>query len=186
MRIKNRRADLISYVLCVSAVAVASGFGAAAAQSSEPKTVGDFFLLVPERYMVGYDLRFREEMLRGEHRGVVVDVENGFISYDASDNPTGFEFAIFRKNNGGYVVAYSDGVSDNFDVNDYTLFLLSYEGGRWRDVTKALLPVPFDRKLSYRLPRRGRSIEAWDAGGRKLYTLTWRNDRFHLKRAARR
>ena len=189
MMIQNRRTNLISYVLCVLTVAIASGFGTAAAQSSEPKTVADFLLLVPERYMVGYDLRFREELLRGEHRGVVVDIPNGYISYDASDNPTGFEFAIFRRSNGSYIVAYSTGVSDNFDweVGDgYTFFLLSYEGGKWRDVTKALLPVPFNKKQSYRLPRRGRSIEMWDEKERKSYTLTWRNDRFYLKRAARR
>ena len=185
--IRNRRTNLIPYVLRVlTVVVVASGFGTAAAQSSEPKTVADFFLLVPERYMMGYDLRFREEMLRGEHRGVVVDIENGYISYDASDNPSGFEFAVFRKNNGRYVVAYSDGVSDNFNDNDYTFFLLSYEGGKWRDVTKALLPVPLNKRLSYRLPRRGRSIEVWDPEERKHYTLAWRNDRFHLRRAARR
>lgn len=186
MMIKNRHANLTFCALRVLTVAIASAFGTAAAQSSEPKTVADFLLLVPERYMVGYDLRFREEMLRGEHRGVVVDIENGFISYDASDNPNGFEFAIFRKNNGRYVVAYSNGVSDNFDVDPYTLFLLSYESGKWRDVTEALLPVPYNKQLSYRLPRRGRGIEVWAAEGRKLYTLTWRNDRFHLKRAARR
>lgn len=183
---KKQRADLILYVLCVLTVAIASGFGTAAAQTSEPKTVGDFLLLVPERYMEGYDLRFREEMLRGEHRGVVVDVANGYISYDASDNPTGFEFVIFRKNNGRYIVAYSDGISDNFDSADYTFFLLSYEGGKWRDVTQELLPVPFSKKLSYRLPQQGRSIGVSDEKGRQLYTLTWSNDRFHLKRAARR
>jgi hypothetical protein len=186
--IKYRRAKLIFYVLCVLAFVVGAGFGTAAAQTSEPKTVGDFFLLVPERYMMGYDLRFREEMLRGEHRGVVVDVPNGYISYDASDNPTGFEFVIFRKNNGSYIVAYSDSVSDNFDweVGDgYTLYLLSYEGGKWRDVTKALLPVAFNKRHSYHLPRQGRDIAVTDDKGGKLYTLTWRNDRFHLKRAGR-
>jgi hypothetical protein len=186
MMIKNQRAKLIFHVLCVLTIAITPGFGTAAAQSSEPKTVGDFLLLVPERYMEGYDLRFREELLRGEHRGVIVDIANGYISYDASDNPTGFEFAIFRKSNGRYIVAYSDSVSDDFDMGDgYTLFLLSYEGGKWRDVTKALLPVAFNKKLAYKLPRLGRSIEVTDEAGRKLYTLTWRNDRFHIKRAAR-
>ncbi|MBV9926807.1 MAG: hypothetical protein JOZ96_17440 [Acidobacteria bacterium] len=184
--IQNRRASPTLRVLCALAVAFASGFGTAAAQAPEPKTVADFFLLVPERYMLGYDLRFREEMLRGEHRGVVVDIENGYISYDASDNPTGFEFAIFRKNNGRYIVAYSNGVSDNFDDDDYTFLLLSYEGGRWRDVTKELLPVPYNKKHGYMLPRRGRDVRVLDDKGRKFYTLTWRNDRFHLKRTARR
>lgn len=190
MVIKKRRTSLLFPMLLLTVtIATAQGVKAPAAPSPEPRTVGDFFLLVPERYMVGYDLRFREELLRGEHRGVVIDIGNGYISYDASDNPTGFEFAIFRKSNGRYIVAYSDGVSDNFDweIGDgYTLFLLSYEGGKWRDVTRALLPVPFNKKLSYKLPRRGRSLEVWDAEGRKFYTLTWRNDRFNIKRAVRR
>jgi hypothetical protein len=171
-------------------IVIAPGSRTAVAQSSAPKTVADFLLLVPERYMVGYDLRFREELLRGEHRGVVVDIANGYISYDASDNPSGFEFAIFRKSNGKYLVAYSDGAFYDPEFgkelgNWPTLFLLSYEGGRWRDVTSASLPVAFDKKLAYMLPRRGRSIEVWDGRGRKLYTLTWRNDRFHIKLAAR-
>lgn len=191
--IKKRRADSIfRALLWAVSIAVAQAGGAAAAQSSEPKTVADFLLLVPERYMEGYDLRFREEMLRGEHRGVVVDIRNGYISYDASDNPSGFEFAIFRKSNGKYLVAYSTGAFYDPEFGEEvgnwpTLFLLSYEGGRWRDVTWASLPTGFDGKLAYMLPRRGRSIGVWDWRGRKHYTLTWRNDRFRLlKRRARR
>src|SRR5687767_5314452 len=110
MTFKNQRTNIIFRILCVMVV-IAVGVGTAAAQSSEPKTVADFFILVPERYMDGYDLRFRQEMLSGEHRGVVVDIPNGYISYDASDNPTGFEFAIFRKSNGRYIVAFSDSFS---------------------------------------------------------------------------
>jgi len=191
MMIKNQRASLIFRVLlCVVMVAAAQGFRPAAAQSPEPKTVADFFLLVPERYMEGYDLRFREELLRGERRGAVVDIPNGYISWDASDNPEGFEFAIFRKSNGKYLVAYSTGAFSDQEYSEETgnwptLFLLSYEGGRWRDVTRASLPVAFDRRLAYKLPRRGRSIEVWDGRGRQLYTLTWENDRFRVSRAAR-
>ena len=189
--IKNQRFNIIFNLLCAVTIALAACIGTAAAQSPEPKTVADFLLLVPERYMVGYDLRFREEMLRGEHRGVVVDIPNGYISYDASDNPSGFEFAIFRKSNGNYLVAYSTGAFHDQEMaeelgNWPTLFLLSYEGGRWRDVTRASLPVAFDKKLAYLLPRRGRSIAVWDGRGRKFYTLTWRNDRFRLDRGARR
>lgn len=39
------------------------------------------------------------------------------------------------------------------------IFFLSYEGGRWRDVTGASLPVAFDKRLAHVLPRRGRGIE---------------------------
>jgi hypothetical protein len=185
MAIKDQRANLIFRILCVLAVATAPGVKASPAQSSEPKTVGDYFILVPERYMP-YDLPFRRELLRGEHRGAVIDVRNGYISWDASDAPDAFEFAIFRKSNGRYVVAYND-VGDDFDGetgHEAGLILLSYEGGRWRDVTRALLPVALDRRLGYKLPRKGRSIEVTGERGRKLYTLTWANDRFRLKRAA--
>jgi hypothetical protein len=189
MMIKNQRPNIIFHLLCAMTIAFAAGVGTAAAQSSEPKTVADFLLLVPERYMPGYDLRLREELLRGELRGVVVDISNGYISYDESDNPTGFEFAIFRKSNGKYLVAYSDGAFYDPEFakemgNWPTLFLLSYEGSRWRDVTGDVLPVAFDNKLAYVLPRRGRSIEVWDGRGRKLYTLMWRNDRFRISRVA--
>lgn len=189
--IKHRRPNSFFQLLCAVTIALAAGVGTAAAQSPEPKTVADFFLLVPERYMMGYDLRFREEMLRGERRGVVVDIRNGYISYDASDNPSGFEFAIFRKSNGRYLVAYSNGAFHDQEMaeelgNWPTLFLLSYEGGRWRDVTRESLPMAYDKKLPYMLPRRGRAIAVWDGRRRKLYTLTWRNDRFRLDRGTRR
>lgn len=188
MIIKNRKLNTIFHLLCAVTIAIAAGVGTVAAQSSEPKTVADFLLLVPERYMEDYDRRFREEMLRGERRGVVVDIRNGYISYNASDNPEGFEFAIFRKSNGNYLVAFSTGAFGDPELdkeldNWPTLFLLSYEGGgRWRDVTRASLPVAFDKKLYYKLPRQGRSIEVWDGQSRN-YTLTWRNDRFRISRA---
>jgi hypothetical protein len=191
MMTKNPRLDIFFHLLCAVTIAIAAGVGTAAAQSSGPKTVADFLPLVPECYMAGYDLRFREELLRGERLGVVVDIRNGYISYDASDNPSGFEFAIFRKSTGRYLVAYSTGAFHDPELgkelgNWPTLLLLSYEGGRWRDITRESLPVAFDEKLAYVLPRRGRVIEVWDGRGRKLYTLTWRNDRLCLDRGARR
>lgn len=183
MTFKNQRANVFLILFLVT-IAIPPRVGTAAAQSFEPKTVANFLLLVPEHY-IGYDLSFREEILRGEHRGVVVDIRNGYISYDASDNPSGFEFAIFRKSNGRYIVAYNN-TSDDFDREPKvaTLRLLSYEGGRWRDVTRLLLPVALDGKLGYTLPRTGRNIEVTGKGGRELYTLTWAKDRFRIKRPA--
>lgn len=155
-------------------------------QRTEPRTVVDYFLLAPDVYLDGSDRWLREEMVRNGWLNIV-DVKNGYILYDASDNPSGFEFAIFRKSNGSYLVAYSDGIFSDPEFSaelgkepDSRLFLLSYEAGRWHDVTKSVLPVKFDKRLVYKLPRRGRSIEVTDMQGRKLYTLTWRNDRFHL------
>lgn len=185
MLIKKKRAGLIvRLLLCAVTIVTAQGVKATAAQAPGPKTVSDFFLLVPERYMP-YDRPFREHLLSGEQRGAVIDVRNGYISWDASDAPDAFEFAIFRKSNGGYVVAYND-TGDDFDQEpEARLILLSYEGGRWRDVTKALLPIALDKRLGYKLPREGRSVEVTGGGGRRLYTLTWARDRFRIQRAGR-
>ena len=70
--------------------------------------------------------------------------------------------------------------------NRPALSLLGYEGGRWRDLTRAPLPAGFDNRLAYTLPRRGTSIEARGGRGRRLYTLARRGDRFRLDRGARR
>lgn len=182
MTIQDQTAKRILRILCVLAVAIASGAQAAAAQSPAPKTVADFFLLVPEKYF-SYDLRFREELLRGQYRSATVDIRNGYISWDASDAPDSFEFAIFRKTDGSYVVAYND-TGDDFDQPEDDLILLAYERGTWRDVTRALLPATVDGTLVYKLPRQGKDIEVTDQGGRRLYTLTWANDRFRMKRTA--
>lgn len=189
--IKHPTLDFIFRLLCAAAVAATARTGPAAAQSREPRTVADFLRMVPERYTAGYDRRLREELLRGERRGVIVDIRNGYISYDESDSPSGFEFAIFKRSDGRHLVAYSTGAFHDREMaeelgNWPTLVLLSYEGGgRWRDVTRASLPVAYDRRLAYTLPRRGRRIEVWNGRGRKCYSLTWRNDRFRMSRAAR-
>src|SRR5688500_12501323 len=190
MIINYRKPRIIFRLMCAVTILLTAGSATtSAAQSPEPKTVADFLLLVPERYTIGHDRRFREELLRGEHRGGVIDIPNGYISYDASDNPSGFEFAIFRKSNGKYLVAYSTGAFGDPELsreldNWPELYLLTYENGRWRDVRRSLLPVPFNRKHSYLLPRQGKSIAVIDARGRKLYDLTWRNDRFRVSRKA--
>lgn len=189
--IKNQKLSIILHLLCAVTIAIVAGIGTAAAQSTEPKTVADFLLLVPERYMDGYDLALRKELLRGDRRGAIVDIPNGYISYDESDNPSGFEFAIFRKNNGKYLVAYSDGAFYDAEMgeelgNPPTFFLLSYERGKWRNVTRTSLPIAFDKKMAFKLPRQGRNIEMWDGRARKAYTLTWKNDRFRISRVVRR
>ena len=177
--IKNLRTNLVLlFLLWLTLIGSAHGASGSAAPTGEPKTVADFFLLVPERY-VGYPLDFRQELVRGEHRGRVIDIKNGYISWDASDNPEEFEFAIFRKNNGKYIVAFSS--PGEPELYPSRFFLLTYDHGKWRDVTRTLLPAAFDERLDYKLPRHGRTIVAFGEW-RKRYTLTWKNDRFHVNR----
>lgn len=178
---KNLKAKLVFLaLLSLALIGSAKTVNSSPASYREPKTVADFFLLVPER-VSGYDLQFREELLRGERRGTVIDIPNGYISWNASDNPEEFEFAIFRKSNGKYIVAFSSPGDPGLYPSHF--YLLSYDNGKWRDVTKALLPVAFDKRLNYKIPRRGRTIVV-TRDWRQRYHLTWTNDRFRLKRRA--
>ena len=176
---KNLRANLVFFTLLwLALLGGTQALSVSAAPSREPKTVADFFLLVPERY-VGYPLDFRQELVRGEHRGTVIDIKNGYISWDASDNPEEFEFAIFRKNNGKYIVVFSS--PGEPELYPSRFFLLTYDQGKWRDVTRTLIPAAFDERLDYKLPRKGRTIVVFGEW-RKRYSLTWKNDRFHVNR----
>ena len=180
----NIKTKLVWRVLLSAMVIItAQEFSAAAPQPPEPKTVTDFFLLVPEKY-VGYDLSFREGLVRGERRGTVIDLPNGYIYWNASDNPEEFEFALFKKRNGKYIVAFSIPYDSQFP-DASTLVLLSYDRGTWRNVTKALLPVKYDKTLTYGLPRHGRTIQVAGEWGRKRYKLIWANDRFTVSRPKR-
>ena len=179
---KNLRANLVILtLLCLALMGSSQAVRAESASTREPKTVADFFLLVPER-VIGYDLQFRQQLLRGERRGTVIDIKNGYIAWNASDNPEEFEFAIFRKNNGKYVVAFSSPGDPGLYPSHF--FLLTYDNGKWRDVTKALLPVvAYNKLFNYKLPRQGRTIVV-TRDWRERYHLTWANDRFRLKRRA--
>jgi hypothetical protein len=147
---------------------------------ADPKTVTDYFLLVPMRYMPYYDLDFRQQVVRGERRGTIIDIPNGFLSWDASDNTEYFEVAIFRKSNGRHVVAYNVPYDDQFP--DASVFLLlTYESGEWRDATRELLPITYDRTDTYSLPRRGKSILVGRVNGQS-FELKWENDRFVLQK----
>lgn len=179
--IKHLRPNLVFIALLwLGLIGSAVTVNASQSPFGEPKTVADFFLLVPERY-VGYPLDFRQQLLRGERRGTVIDLKNGYISWNASDNPEEFEFAIFRKSNGKYIVAFSSPGDPGLFPSRF--FLLSYVNGKWRDVTRALLPVAFHKRFDYKLPRRGRTIVV-SRDWREQYHLTWANNRFRVKRRA--
>ena len=178
MKIKTKTVG--NGLLLVMVLVIAPGLSLGAPQPPEPKTVADFFRLVPEKY-VGYDLAFREDFVRGHRRGSIIDIANGYIYWNASDNPEEFEFALFKKRNGKYIVAFSTPYDSQFP-DSARFVLLSYDGGKWCNVTKALLPIEYDKTLTYGLPRKGRSIHVVSEWGQQRYTLKWANDRFTLSR----
>jgi hypothetical protein len=150
----------------------------ATAQSAEPKTVRDYFLTVPEAY-IGFSKEDREVLLKGP--GVTLDIKNGYLSYNASDNPEEFELALFKQTDGTYIVAISIDANPDFESKS-ALHLLRYDKGRWNDVTKETLTVSFNDQYIYTLPRIGTTIQVKTIKGKKLYDLIWVNNKLKIRK----
>ncbi len=164
-------------------------------QTSEPRTIADFFLLIPERYLT-VPRAERPALLRRMKAGAVgsgfeVDVANGFMNFQGHAEES-YTLALFRRPDGSPLIAityYGIRIDDrrpNSDPEDIAeLYFLRYERGRWRDVTRETLPVPFNKNFRYNLPRKGTTIEVISEGDHKEYDLVWARGRFTVRRPPR-
>jgi hypothetical protein len=94
--------------------------------------------------------------------------------------------ALFRYKGRVLVGVYADGEGGG------DLSLLRYENGRWKDVTKALLPVPYNENYIYMIPRYGTTIKVTTGNsednwveygrGKKVYDLVWTQGKFKVQR----
>ena len=175
-------AFLILTIALLSGLFAAGARVSARAQATDPRTVQDYFLLLPERY-AGISRARREEMLRSGN--VTVDLRNGYISYqDSAEDRSAI--ALFRRPDGSHLIAVTYlgpdlRVNPNFEEVSRISFL-RYANGRWSDVTRSTLPIPFNSRLTYELPRYGTTIKVTGRRGQRAYDLVWANGRFTVSR----
>ena len=146
-----------------------------AAQSSPPKTVLDYYLLLPEKYFEA-NKEQRVKWMLDPGRGAVVDIKNGYI-YAAGDGAqTSIYVCLFKRPHGVPLIALK---SHDSDTQDYThLDFYEYKNGTLVELKKGVLPVKVNEDFKYELPRYGRTIKVSDQRGRKLYSLHWSGQRF--------
>jgi hypothetical protein len=150
------------------------------AQLSPPKTVLDYYLLLPEKYFEA-NKEQRVKWMLDPRRGAVVDVKNGYIYAPGDGAQTSIYVCLFRRRQGAPLVAVK---SHNSDTQDYThLDFYEYKNGALVEVKKGVLPVKVNENLKYDMPRYGRTIEVRDRRGRRIYDLNWSGRRFLLKRS---
>lgn len=160
-----------------------------------PKTVPDFFMLLPEKYFTleGCDRekdkdckKAREEYLKTF--GEVVDLQNGYIKGGCDGGQACMEMAIFKRPDGSYLIGLATFAET---LNDY--YFLDHNNGVWSDVSST---VPeFSKKNMYELPRHGTTVQVFakkiieqgpdfeaSEKGRKLYDLIWKDGKFTIKR----
>ena len=158
----------------------------------QPKTVRDFFYLLPEKYFTleGCDREADKECSKARSEylknfTLVEDIPNGYFKGGCDGAQACIEMAIFKRPDGTYLV----GVATEFEMgNDF--HFLDYAGGKWEDVSEAVVPE-YSKKNWYELPRHGTTMKVYtkkiieqgddfeaSEKGKLLYSLAWKDGKF--------
>lgn len=161
-----------NFRLIITVIIIALFSGVVLAQKD---TIKDYYLLMPQKYD-GSTFAEREEILSYESE-TTIDIENGYISYITPLSGEVFEITMFKRPDGGLMFAYNEDC--DLENNVLTkLYFLYYDGGRWIDVTSKVMPVPINKRYKYKLPQKGTTVQVTTAGGKKMYSLFWKNGKF--------
>jgi hypothetical protein len=160
--------------------ALPSGATVATSRVKSPRTVVDYYMLLPQRY---FEID-RRSLLNPKY-GAIVDVKNGYLRPWHDGAQIGWEMCLFKRLDGSYLFAVSwhEGPDDGWDPS---LDFFSYQNGRLVDVTRSTLPQRFSEKLGYELPRYGTTIRVVTESGKQVYDLVWTRERFQIRRKSHR
>ncbi|MEO7675025.1 MAG: hypothetical protein ABIU09_13215 [Pyrinomonadaceae bacterium] len=162
----------------------------------QPKTIRDFFMLLPEKYFVLEGCAHEKDRdcrkAKADYLKTFTEVEdiaNGYFKGGCDGAQSCLEMAIFKRPDASYLVAVATSTEM---MNDY--YFLDYADGKWRDVSSNVVPQ-FSKKNMYELPRQGTDIKVFakkviEKGndyevtdkGEKLYDLEWKNGKFAIRK----
>ena len=175
---------------------VLSGISAYA-QTKEPKTVRDFFYLLPQKYFeigcCGVHDEPDTEKAHSKYLETFLSVDdpaNGYLEAGGEAGQGSIKLALFKQPTGTYII----GVETYTEMTEHNYFL-EYRKGRWYDVSSKVVPQ-FSKNKLYILPRYGTKIEVFAKKvverinkdqviyetGAKLYDLVWRNGKFTIEK----
>ena len=179
------------------------------AQNNPRADVVDLYLLLPETYFAKPDFDKWRSMSLRQYRDAAIklrDVSNGYLRIEEPGRDGWAEVAIFKQNDGNYVVGISE--MDCGPGCDGKITFLQYVKGSelgWYNMTNTVLPVISEARIRaayrlhrlkddsfnvvYVLPRAGTTIKIQNAGdyfdaGFKpvvLFELNWNGTRFILR-----
>ena len=162
------------------------------AQTKQPRTVREFFNLLPQRYFalegcVDNPTKANCDKARKEYVQNYLEVEdtaNGYWKSGCDGAQSCLTMALFKRPNGTYIVA----LKKEFEMDSDNYFL-EFKNGRWSDIAAREIPE-FSGANIYELPRKGTTVEVFEKvksneiseRGKKLYELVWKNGKFSVKR----
>ncbi|MCM3900517.1 MAG: hypothetical protein ND866_02310 [Pyrinomonadaceae bacterium] len=147
---------------------------------SKPKTVLDYYLLLPEKYFEA-DNEQRVKWMLDPSRGAVVDIRNGYLYAPGDGAQTSIYVCLFKKPNGSYVIAVKSHESDTDEYTQLDFYL--FKAGKFMDASSAVLPVRINEEFKYEMPRYSKEIQVRNKRGRKIYSLIWLGNRFVMNRS---
>lgn len=173
----------------------AAGKAETPALQTGPRTVMDFFALLPDEYFLleGCDRatdkdckKARAEYLKSYSE--VVDIKNGYFKGGCDGGQRCIDMAIFKRPDGTYLVGVATYAEMSTDF-----YFLDYSGGKWTDVGEKVIPE-YTTKNWYEIPRVGTTMTVYSRKyiegpddpevsirGQKLYELTWKDGKFVKK-----
>lgn len=141
-----------------------AGILAANSFAQNPKTVTDFYLLMPgNKYSTNTQgktikgkaalTKFRKSLIKAE------DIPNGYLRLE-QPGKTWSEIAVFKKTDGSYIVGESVKLCRDcdFEVNFF-----SHKNGKWTKITNEVLP-DFTEEQMKPLVEKNLSLEGLDNG----------------------
>jgi hypothetical protein len=178
-------------VLFLAFLAVVFAFSAGA-QTKQPRTVREFFNILPQRYFAlegcsANPTKQNCDKARREYIDSFLEVEdtaNGYWKSGCDGAQSCLTMALFKRPNGTYIVA----LKTEFEMGVDNYFL-EYKTGKWFNLSRDVIPE-FSADNIYELPRTGTTIEVYKKDksseiserGEKLYDLVWKNGKFSVKR----
>lgn len=164
-------------------------------QNSGPKTVRDFFMLLPEKYFVLEGCERKKDKgckkAKLEYLKSLAEIEdtaNGYLKGGCDGGQSCIEMALFKRPDGTYLIGVA-----TWGEMLYDHFFLDYKDGVWTDVSSKVMPE-FSKKNIYELPRYGTTVkvfakkiieqgDGWEASekGAKLYDMEWKDGKFTKK-----
>lgn len=164
--------------------------------AGEPRTIRDFYMLLPEKYFVlegcerDKDKDCRKAKL--DYLKTFTEVEdtaNGYLKGACDGAQSCLTMTIFKRPDATYLVA----VMTEAEMMTEQYFL-NYKNGEWTDVSADVIPQ-FSKKNIYELPRQGTTVKVFakkviekgddyeiSEKGAKLYDLVWKDGKFSIKK----
>ena len=166
----------IFFIILISALSSQFAHG----QSAKPRTVRDYYLLLPDKYFEATPEQ-RVKWMLDPKAGAIVDVKNGYLRAIGDGAQMGIVVCLFKNHDGTYIIGV-DAVS--WEGADYSrLNFYRYDNGNFIDVTKSIVPVGLPQEHWYEMPRYGTTIRVATQKHRHLYDLVWSGRRFMVRRA---